>query len=146
MTCLRMPVLEVLIKEAGVTLGTDGHNTKKKIVKALMAKSTHSFLLHKEDRTETHDNTFITEELVEECVTEAEAKNNQNSASAEVLTDKEINSIQAELRGIQPPSWYHGPPKNLSDAEHGKLKAEQWWSAIEFDLPVMLVNSGGQSI
>lgn len=38
---------------------------------------------------------------------------------------------------------YSGPPKNLGDAEHGKLKAEQWRSAIEFDLPVTLVKLWG---
>ncbi|KAG1895988.1 uncharacterized protein F5891DRAFT_959320 [Suillus fuscotomentosus] len=139
MTRLRMPVLEVLIQEAGVTLGTEGRTTKKKIIEALMTKHTDSFLLNKEAQMEIDDDTFVTEELVKECATEAEAKNDQNSVSAELLTDKEINSIQAELRGIQRPSWHRGPPKNLGDAEHGKLKAEQWRSAIEFDLPVTLL-------
>ncbi|KAG2048976.1 hypothetical protein BDR06DRAFT_975564 [Suillus hirtellus] len=143
MTHLWMPVLEVLIQEAGVTLGTEGCTMKKKIIEALMTKHTNSFLLNKEAQMEIDDDAFITEELVKECATEAEAKNDQNSVSAELLTDKEINSIQAELRGIQHPSWHRRPPKNLGDAEHGKLKAEQWWSAIEFDLLVMLVKLWG---
>ncbi|KAG2047889.1 hypothetical protein BDR06DRAFT_976409 [Suillus hirtellus] len=92
-THLQMPTLEVLIQEAGVTLGTEGYTTKKKIIEALMTKHTHNFLLNKEAQIEIDDNAFIAEELVEECVTKAEAKNNQNSVSTEVLADKEINSI-----------------------------------------------------
>lgn len=56
----------------------------------------------------------------------------------EPLTNAEINEIQAHLRAIKRPTWNRGPPTNLGEAEHGKLKAEQWRSAIEFDLPVIL--------
>ncbi|KIJ09586.1 hypothetical protein PAXINDRAFT_22496, partial [Paxillus involutus ATCC 200175] len=49
-----------------------------------------------------------------------------------------INIIQGKLRSITRPTWHRGPPTNLGEAEHGKLKAEQWRSSIEFDLPVIL--------
>ncbi|KAF8837229.1 hypothetical protein BDN67DRAFT_877041, partial [Paxillus ammoniavirescens] len=39
---------------------------------------------------------------------------------------------------IMRPTWHHGPPTNLGEVEHGKLKAEQWCLSIEFDLPVIL--------
>ena len=92
---------------------------------------------------EVDDEAFVTEELVKEYAAEVEDKNNQKGLSAEALTDEEINAIQAELSGIKRPSWHRGPPKNLGDAEHGKLKAEQWRTAIEFDLPVILVKIWG---
>ena len=88
---------------------------------------------------EVDDEAFIAEELVEELAAEVGEANNQQGVPAEVLTNKEINKIQVELCSIEQPSWHRGPPKNLGDAEHGKLKAEQWRSAIEFDLPVTLL-------
>lgn len=36
MSHLQMSILEVLIEEAGLTLGTEGRSTKKKLVEALM--------------------------------------------------------------------------------------------------------------
>lgn len=61
----------------------------------------------------------------------------------EPLTNAEINEIQAHLRTIKRPAWNRGPPTNLGEAEHGKLKAEQWRSAIEFDLPMILQKMWG---
>jgi hypothetical protein len=92
---------------------------------------------------EVDNEAFVTEELVTEYAVEAKGQTDQKCLSAEALTDREINAIQAELSGIIRPSWHHGPPKNLGDAEHGKLKAEQWRTAIEFDLPVTLVKLWG---
>jgi len=89
------------------------------------------------------DDAFITEELVKQCAAQVEGKNDQQGISGEVLTDVEIDQIQTELRSIERPSWHRGPPKNLGEAEHGKLKAEQWRSAIEFDLPVTLAKLWG---
>jgi hypothetical protein len=86
------------------------------------------------------DEAFVAEELVEEFAAEVE----EAKIYAEVLADMEINEIQAELSSIERPSWHRGPPKNLGDAEHGKLKAEQWRSAIEFDLPVTLMKLWGK--
>jgi len=33
------------------------------------------------------------------------------------------------------PSWHTLPPSNLGEAKHGKLKADQWRSCMEFDMP-----------
>ncbi|KAG2740871.1 hypothetical protein P692DRAFT_201686852, partial [Suillus brevipes Sb2] len=144
MTRLRLPVLQALVQEAGVTLSSNGRNTKKKIIEALLAEPAHSGPpINDEDRMEVDDEAFVTEELVKEYAAEVEDKNDQKGLSAEALTDEEINAIQAELSGIKRPSWHRGPPKNLGDAEHGKLKAEQWRTAIEFDLPVILVKLWG---
>jgi hypothetical protein len=95
------------------------------------------------DRMQVDDDAFITEELVKQCAAQVEGKNDQQGISGEVLTDVEIDQIQTELRSIERPSWHRGPPKNLGEAEHGKLKAEQWRSAIEFDLPVTLAKLWG---
>lgn len=90
------------------------------------------------------DDAFIMEELVKQCAAaQVEGKNNQKGISGEVLTDVEINQIQTELCSIERPSWHRRLPKNLGEAEHSKLKAEQWRSAIEFDLPVTLAKLWG---
>jgi hypothetical protein len=92
---------------------------------------------------EVDDEAFVTEELMKEYATKVEEENDLKGVSGEALTDEEINTIQAEINSIKRPSWHRGPPKNLGDAEHGKLKAEQWRSAIEFDLPVTLIKLWG---
>lgn len=99
--------------------------------------------MNNEDRMEVDDEAFVTEELVQEYAAKVDEQNDQKGVSGEALTDEEIDAIQAELNGIKRPSWHRGPPKNLGDAEHGKLKAEQWRSAIEFDLPVTLMKLWG---
>jgi hypothetical protein len=76
-------------------------------------------------------------EIIDECkILEEKQKNAKKPV--EPLTNREIDEIQAHLRTIKWPTWNRGPPVNLGDAEHGKLKAEQWRSMVEFDLPVVL--------
>jgi hypothetical protein len=70
-------------------------------------------------------------------------KKQQKEIFHEPLTNAEINEIQAHLCEVKRPTWNRGPPTNLGEAEHGKLKAEQWRSAIEFDLPMILYKMWG---
>ena len=37
------------------------------------------------------------------------------------------------------PSWHADLPSNFGSPDHGKLKADQWRSLFEFDLPVSLL-------
>jgi len=75
-------------------------------------------------------------ELVDEYRTNSEEC--QQRRMCQLLTNEEINQIQECLMKIVRPSWHRGVPANLSNAKHSKLKAEQWRSGIEFDLPVIL--------
>lgn len=81
-------------------------------------------------------------ESVEEFKT-VDVEQRRKTPSVEALTNSEINRIQEYLHTINRPTWHRGPPSNLGDAEHGKLKAEQWRSSIEFDLPVILCRLWG---
>lgn len=59
---------------------------------------------------------------------------------AKPLRDAMIKQHRKKLRDdiantYRPPS-HRGPPVNLGDPSHGKLKADQLRSSIEFDLPV----------
>jgi hypothetical protein len=52
------------------------------------------------------------------------------------LTKQELECIREDIKSINCPSWHQAPPSNLSKVGHGKLKADQWRSCIEFDLPI----------
>ena len=54
------------------------------------------------------------------------------------VTAEELQQLRAALRKTTRPTWQRGPPMNFGSAAHGKLKADQWRSAIEFDVPVFL--------
>ena len=84
---------------------------------------------------------LLEHDIVEECSEQQCQK--EKTRSQEPLTENEINDIQKCLGAITRPTWHRGPPINLSDAAHGKLKAEQWRSSIEFDLPVTLFKKWG---
>jgi hypothetical protein len=88
---------------------------------------------------------FIGHDLVEEYQN-CESNANKKGKAVEPLTDREINIIQEKLQSITRPTWHRGPPTNLGEAEHGKLKAEQWRSSIEFDLPVILYQLWGSGM
>jgi hypothetical protein len=55
------------------------------------------------------------------------------------LTKDEIAQVRKHIAEATRPSWHVAPPLNLGEPKHGKLKADQWRSCIEFDLPVSLV-------
>lgn len=68
-----------------------------------------------------------------------EAENlNKYGIGYDGFTREELVNLHAELGDTQRPSWHRGPPLNLGCAAHGKLKADQWRSIIEFDIPVYL--------
>ncbi|KIJ91536.1 hypothetical protein K443DRAFT_114901 [Laccaria amethystina LaAM-08-1] len=56
-----------------------------------------------------------------------------------MLSTKELKEIQQDIRDTIRPTWQTGPPPNFGSPAHGKLKADQWRTCIEFDLPFSLV-------
>jgi hypothetical protein len=51
---------------------------------------------------------------------------------------KELKRIHGFLSQTTRPSWHTPPPSNLGEASHGKLKADQWRSCMEFDVPAAM--------
>jgi hypothetical protein len=47
---------------------------------------------------------------------------------------KELKRIHHFLSQTTRPSWHTPPPRNLGEPSHGKLKADQLRSCIEFDV------------
>lgn len=54
------------------------------------------------------------------------------------VSREELDMLHAALRSTLRPTWQRGPPLNFGCAAHGKLKADQWQSGIEFDIPMFL--------
>ncbi len=58
-----------------------------------------------------------------------------NPISKEMLTQ-----IREDISSTQRPDWQGHLPRNFGCPEHGKLKADQWRTALEFDIPVSLIH------
>jgi len=56
-----------------------------------------------------------------------------------VIGRKELRQIRKDIAATIRPGWQTGPPVNFGAPAHGKLKADQWRSCIEFDIPVSIV-------
>jgi hypothetical protein len=51
----------------------------------------------------------------------------------------ELRRIRADIAATIRPGWQTGPPPNFGASAHGKVKADQWRSSFEFDIPVSLI-------
>jgi hypothetical protein len=63
----------------------------------------------------------------------------KDDVPAVILGKKELAKIHRDIARTTRPSWHTGLPANFGTPGHGKLKADQWKSAIEFDLPVSII-------
>jgi hypothetical protein len=55
------------------------------------------------------------------------------------ITKQALKEIRAGIAATIRPSFQAGLPANFGCKEHGKLKADQWRTAMEFDIPISLV-------
>lgn len=70
---------------------------------------------------------------------------NQGDSGGWFLSKQEMQQIRADIVATTRPSWQTPPPSNLGSPGHGKLKADQWRTCIEFDIPVSLVRLASKS-
>ncbi|KDR73100.1 hypothetical protein GALMADRAFT_73332, partial [Galerina marginata CBS 339.88] len=56
-----------------------------------------------------------------------------------IITKNDLLTIQQQILETIRPYWQAHLPHNFGTPEHGKLKADQWRTAIEFDIPVSLI-------
>ena len=63
----------------------------------------------------------------------------KSSPSAPFITKQVLEQIRSTITNTIRPAWQSHLPTNFGCAEHGKLKADQWRTALEFDIPVALV-------
>ncbi|EIW78102.1 hypothetical protein CONPUDRAFT_60560 [Coniophora puteana RWD-64-598 SS2] len=150
--CIR-ELAEVADQRGLVVEGEGGKKPKKKVfIEVLLVRSlkapSHFFLLHLHlqnkgvphslhslpqlDYTPLED--VLGEELVEEYALPSE-----DEGVVLRLTRAELAGIWSVIQDVVAPPWCRGPPKNLGCPGHGKLKADQWQSCLEFKLPVALM-------
>ena len=51
----------------------------------------------------------------------------------------DLKVIREDIAATVRPRWHAAPPPNLGQVSHGKLKADEWRSCFEFDIPVSLL-------
>ena len=56
-----------------------------------------------------------------------------------VISQGDLEAIQNDIAAMICPRWHTAPPANLGQVSHGKLKADEWRSCFEFDIPVSLL-------
>lgn len=83
----------------------------------------------------------VEEEIIGDALVEQIADENDGLDVHTELTQSEITLLRNCIASTIRPVWNAGPPKNLGEAGHGKLKADQWRSCIEFDVPVFLAET-----
>ncbi|KAJ2912507.1 hypothetical protein MD484_g7906, partial [Candolleomyces efflorescens] len=70
---------------------------------------------------------------------EVELGDAEKSKKSPMLDTNDLKKIQDDIKNTLRPRSQGPPPKNFGSPAHGKLKADQWRTCIEFDLPVSLV-------
>lgn len=61
------------------------------------------------------------------------------SKPSPVITQQMLARIRQDSESTLRPAWQANLPKAFGSPSHGKLKADQWRTVIEFDLPVSLI-------
>ena len=62
------------------------------------------------------------------------------------ISQGDLKVIQDDIAATIRPRWHAAPPANLGQVSHGKLKADEWRSCFEFDIPVSLLRLETQQI
>jgi len=59
--------------------------------------------------------------------------------SSNPITKQMLSAIRSDIKATHRPDWQGHLPETFGSPDHGKLKADQWRTAVEFDLPVSFV-------
>jgi len=62
------------------------------------------------------------------------------------ISQDDLKVIRDDIAATVRPRWHATPPPNLGQVSHGKLKADEWRSCFEFDIPVSLLRIETQRI
>jgi hypothetical protein len=55
------------------------------------------------------------------------------------ISQGDLKAIRKGIAATIRPRWHAAPPADLGQVSHGKLKADEWRSCFEFDIPVSLL-------
>jgi hypothetical protein len=130
---VKLDILRVLCHRMGIPTVINGRNVKKTdLISELMARSTAN--LSNAGHSEINDNVAMPFETGDDFTSVF----SDGFEDAHLSMD-DIRLLQSHIQSTTRPSWYAPPPPNLGEPSHGKLKADEWRSCIEFDVPVALV-------
>ena len=63
-------------------------------------------------------------------------KEQEHEVFVDKVTKQELKLLRKDIGSIIRPEYRQAPPRDLGNPAHGKLKADQWKTCIEFDIPV----------
>jgi hypothetical protein len=83
----------------------------------------------------------VTSDVVGEGIVQeiAQERTNVTMLLAMGISQDDLKAIRDDLAATIRPRWHAAPPANLGHVSHGKLKADEWRSCFEFDIPVSLL-------
>ena len=55
------------------------------------------------------------------------------------ICQEDLKVIRDDIAATTHPRWHATPPANIGHVSHGKLKADEWRSCFDFDIPVSLL-------
>ena len=55
------------------------------------------------------------------------------------ISQDDLKAIRNDIAATIRPRWHAAPPANIGHVSHGKLKADEWRSCFDFDIPVSLL-------
>lgn len=61
------------------------------------------------------------------------------TSAIQAFRKQDLKHVQADIAATSRPVYSVGPPANMGRKGQGKLKADHWKAAIEFELPVSLM-------
>jgi len=152
---VKMPALLGLCAENEITLPeTGGRRIKKSVLIDVMMVCLRSrfgillmFLLQRNSQGDNEPNKH-TEEMVDTTIPvdalpgdidDATDEPDTNISCYQLIGKRELEQIQQDISNTVRPRWQSSPPTKLGTKGCGKLKADQWRTCIEFDIPVSLV-------
>ena len=157
---LTVPILKVLCLEKGLRppVSVQGRRAKKAayvdvleefLVRLFMSSNFTSLISPQRPRTSngTPSHTqnraatdFVLDIVGEELISETVSSEPEYrwTVGDDAVNQNELKSIHTYISQTIRPTWHTPPPSNLGEASHGKLKADQWRSAIEFDIPAAI--------
>jgi hypothetical protein len=78
----------------------------------------------------------VGEGIVQDIVQE---RTNNTILRAMGISQDDLKAIRDDIAATVRPRWHAAPPANMGHVSHGKLKADEWKSCFDFDIPVSLL-------
>ncbi|KAJ3558229.1 hypothetical protein NM688_g1044 [Phlebia brevispora] len=127
---LKVPNLLHLCREKQVWAEAKGKNEKLRINDLIQALLQPKFLRN-----------YPTKPTENSVLLSADSELPAEVDPSNLLTTDLLEKIRHDVESHLRPSWMKSLPQMFGSGSHGKLKADQWRTALEFDLPMSLIEA-----